>query len=199
MTLTAINLNYKINDAFLLEDLSFELKKGEVMQVKGANGSGKTTLLSLICGFSKLNSGKILYKGESLDSSSFYQHELGYLGHKLGLHESLTVTENLNFIREIHHRSNDLNEVLREHRLIKYRDYYLKELSQGLKKRVSLSLLTLLEKSVWLLDEPYAALDLEAQSLLTSVLSQLKEKGAMIILSSHQSFDLNIDQVISLS
>ncbi|MBL4681154.1 MAG: cytochrome c biogenesis heme-transporting ATPase CcmA [Pseudomonadales bacterium] len=183
------NLYCERNQGLLFEALSFSLKPGKVIQIKGPNGAGKTTLLRILCGLFGEFEGEVLWDLE--------KHPI-YLGHKAGVKDLLTVTENLNWLCELQQNypsSDQIKKALIEVGLLAYKDVMAGQLSEGQKKRVSLARLYLINSPVWLLDEPFSAIDVEGLTKLEERMRGYVEGGGSIILTSHQM--VNIDQDVT--
>jgi heme exporter protein A len=191
-------LHCELNDRTIFKELSFSMAQGELVHLQGKNGCGKTSLLNILAGLSPAANGEIYFHGSLSCKDEHYQQRIGYIGHKLGLLPHLTVAENLLFWRDLNREKSDVQAVLSAHQLDSYADYYLNELSQGLKKRVALCKLSLLNRDLWLLDEPFNALDKESQQRLNCQLSILKGEGKMILLSAHQTLSLPANQTLLL-
>lgn len=175
------------NQGLLFDALSFSLKPGQVVQIKGPNGAGKTTLLRILCGLFGEFEGDVLWDLE--------KHPL-YLGHKAGVKDLLTVAENLSWLCELqlcYPNSDQLQNALSEVGLLAYQDVMAGQLSEGQRKRVNLARLYLIDSPVWLLDEPFSAIDVEGISKLEDRMRRYVEDGGSIILTSHQAVNIGHD------
>lgn len=199
MSLQVKNVALMIEDRLIFNQQSFSLLPGEILKVAGDNGAGKTSLLSIIAGLKVPSTGDISLNQISHLKKSEYQQNILYIGHQLGLYAELSVFENLRLIQEMYQAKANLKLLLEEHRLLKYQDYLVSELSQGLKKRVSLVQLTLIDRALYILDEPLAALDRQTQTFISQLVMQLNEKGKMVMISSHQPLGFTVDKTVSLS
>ncbi|MFT7689211.1 MAG: heme exporter protein A [Candidatus Azotimanducaceae bacterium] len=189
----------EVNDLFCERDerllfggLSFSLAPGSVLQIKGPNGAGKTTLLRILCGLFKEYEGEILW--------SLEKHPL-YLGHKPGVKDLLTVEENLRWLCEIQQLSpsaKQMSTALLEVGLGSYENVFAGSLSEGQRKRINLARFYLLDSPVWLLDEPFSAIDIEGVAKLEERFQDHIANGGSIILTSHQAIDIDqtIDELI---
>jgi heme exporter protein A len=162
--------------------------------VVGANGVGKTSLLRMVCGLSPIDAGDILWNGIPIqDQRDAYHQDLCYLGHLNALQESMTVHENLNFTaalagHALHKPA--ANEVLarfgipgRGHQLVRH-------LSQGQKRRVALCRLALSPARLWVLDEPFVAMDDTGVRMLADLIDAHLVQGGLAVLTSHQRVDI---------
>ena len=141
--------------------LDFQLEAGEALMVKGDNGSGKTTLLRVLAGLLPPESGEIRLGGKPFSRDTFVQLA-AYLGHRHGHKAELTVLQNLRFTASLHGavRENHLETLIGECGLAGFEDTPAGKLSAGQNKRLSLARLKARPSALWLMDEPYANLDL---------------------------------------
>lgn len=194
MTLSVKQLQCSRGDLCLFQDLSLELQAGQLLWLEGKNGSGKTTLLRTLCGLFMADEGEILWRGESIRKTpEVYYRELFYLGHQNALKLDLNPLENLQVLSRL--VGQDVSEEVIEIALAKmglagYEDVPVRKLSQGQKRRVALSRLLINEAPLWVLDEPFVALDVAAVELLQSIIVQHVQDGGMVILTTHQAVPL---------
>ena len=195
-TLTADNLVGVRGDRLLFEKLNFNLSNGTVLYLQGANGSGKTTLLRTICGLSKPYAGSINWCGENINSlAEEYSKHVLYIGHLPGIKEDLTALENLQFSLTLSGADiskNNATEVLRMLGLTKCLNLPTRMLSQGQKRRVALARLWLQELPLWILDEPFTALDASATSLLKQKIEVFAINGGIVVMTTHQELTMNV-------
>jgi heme exporter protein A len=191
-SLTAENLACARGDRVLFEGLSFQLAAGQALAVEGANGSGKTSLLRLIAGFLAPRAGRVLLKsagGESDDSEERGRF-VGWLGHQDGLKPQLTVIEQLIFFIRLYRGSADVAAALEEVGLTRQKDFPCRFLSAGQKRRLALARLLTAARPLWLLDEPFAALDGEGQNMMAEVMARHCQAGGMVIAATHEKLGL---------
>lgn len=169
-------LSVEMNQQTLLEAINFELQPGEILHIKGANGSGKSTLLKTIAGLIEPSAGEVLFNGQSTSQNRYsFQQSLAYLGHKLGLKSSLTARENIGRI---------LIDIMD---IVDFSNKLLEGLSAGQKQRVALTRVINSGATLWLLDEPFTALDQKSISQFNGALTTHLKQGGITIISSHQS------------
>lgn len=181
--LTVNQLNIEMDERYLFENLSFALKPGQVLHLKGPNGIGKTTLLRTIAGLFPSAAGHIELvdnQGATLNMSS-----IGYIGHKLALEGLLTVEENLHFMSLAEQNQGNVEGALAAIELQAYRHQLTSHLSQGQQKRLSLARFFLLKRTLWLLDEPFTALDNFYQASFKQAIEKFVQANGMVILTSH--------------
>ena len=188
------NLSCSRGDKRLFSGVSFALQPGEWLHLEGDNGVGKTSLLRLACGLSAVEEGEIQWQGQPvLNNIDEFRANLAYLGHQLALKEDLTPLENLQFDAAISGQSLSLADAkLALSKLgLKGREHLpVRVLSQGQKRRTALGRLLLSSAKLWILDEPFVALDTAAQKVLTEVLNEHLNRQGMVLLTSHQAVSL---------
>ena len=188
--LEARGLTCSKRDRTLFEGLSLVVKPSELLYLRGPNGAGKTSLLRILTGLSSPDSGAVLYNGIDIseDKTGYYQ-DLLYLGHKSGTNGSLSAIDNLSFWLAQHNVSvpvNTLYDVLEKVGLVGLEDVPVRYLSAGQQRRVALSRLWLKPAKVWILDEPFTALDVKGVHLLETSMKEHVSRGGLIITTSHQ-------------
>ena len=202
-TLEVSNLKCVRGERPLFEGLGFRLQSGQLLYLRGANGAGKTSLLRLLCGLSRPEAGQILWNATPIDDQAeVFRQDLFYLGHHNALQEALTVDENLAFYAALAGtRPDAANTALALERmgLRACQRRLVRHLSQGQKRRVALSRLMLSKASLWVLDEPFVALDQDSITLLAGVVSAHLQHGGMAVLTSHQQVDIPGATVQSLA
>jgi heme exporter protein A len=174
----------------LFKNVDCQLEAGRWLYVAGANGVGKTSLLRMLCGLASIDSGDILWSGSSIRSQvEAYHQDLCYLGHLNALQESMTVDENLNFRAALSGVATDPlqnREVLARFGLIGRGKQLVRHLSQGQKRRVALSRLAMSPARLWVLDEPYVAMDEAGVRMLADLTAEHLKNGGLAVLTSHQ-------------
>ena len=192
--LEILDLECVRGDHLLFTGLNFAVKTGELLHVKGANGSGKTTLLRTVCGLSQAESGEILWNGMPIHKQGeLFRGELTYIGHHNGVKDDLTVLENLRITTLLagqSHSDEALIDALTRIGLGERIDLPAKVLSQGQRRRVALARLFLVKTKLWILDEPYTALDVAVIAVLRQVIAQQLQRGGMVLLTTHQDVDI---------
>lgn len=192
-------------DRCLFTGLGFELNQGELAHLQGHNGSGKTTLLRTLCGLLIPESGEIRWNGENIRHlREDYTKDVLYLGHLNGIKGDLTGIENLRFSAQLDGyplSEKEAWDILERMGLQGHEDLPVKVLSQGQKRRVALSRLMCNKSLLWLLDEPFVALDKNAVVQLQTVIQSHLQQGGMVMLTTHQDVTLITDhaKVLSLS
>ncbi len=187
--LQAQSLAFARNDEPVFGPLDFTLRAGEVVLVEGDNGSGKTTLLRVLSGLLAPTSGQIRLHGEPL-TLAHLSPQVALLGHQSGLKFELTVLENLRFAVGLHGQRAGISPVtaLVGVGLDGYADVPVRRLSAGQKKRVALARVLLAPVGLWLLDEPYANLDLDGIKLVNRLLERHAHGGGAALITSHGAY-----------
>jgi len=175
----------------LFSNLSFELSPGEILRISGANGSGKTSLLRIIAGISSGESGNVNFKNNPAGSIA-YQSDIFYLGHLPALSPELHCKENLDYLTQLNGINTDqlIDDALANVGLINYKHEYAANLSAGQKRRVVLAALFVTQSRIWLLDEPFTAIDADGIKSLENQITKHCENGGFCILTTHQDSKL---------
>ena len=181
----------------LFKDINFTAKESDIVQVKGANGKGKTSLLRILSGLSEPDSGQISFNN-SLSDSDEYQKDILYLGHNSSISVDLTVIENLEYLRSLNNTDLNLQSLhaLNKLGLANFQNEFCLNLSAGQKRRVILSMLVLSKSKIWLLDEPFTALDSLGIELIESLIKHHCDNGGVCFFTSHQTSSLNVKELV---
>ena len=178
--IVAQNIGYKINENKLFHNISFDIKHGEALHIKGRNGSGKSTLIRIILGITEPVKGTIENKSTK---------EICYLGHKNALKTYLTLDDNINLMQLSN--CGILKSYLDKLELNKYRDVTVSNLSFGQQKKLALLRVFLNNSDLIILDEPFVGLDDGAHTVLTSFLNNELDKNKSLIFTSHIPCNIN--------
>jgi len=181
----AENISYKVNDNKLFHNLSFVIKEGEALHVKGSNGSGKSTLIRIILGITKQTKGNILVNTN---------REICYLGHKNALKNYLSLEDNILLMDLNKHP--DLKQFIEVLGFKKLLDVNVANLSYGQQKKLALLRLFLNESDLIVLDEPLVGLDKETQEILNNFLVNQLNKNKAIIYTSHISCPIDSKELL---
>lgn len=183
----------------LCEDAMMTLSTGDICHLIGANGTGKTTLLMQLAGLLPVLTGDVYYQGsQSLPSQPLY------VSHQLGIHPSLTVAQNLTFLLNlygINPNNHDIDAALAWVGLQGFETISSSHLSAGQTRRITLARLYLLTPEItplWLLDEPFTALDVDMVARMELRLREFADAGGAILMTSHQPVGV-ANQVLDLS
>jgi heme exporter protein A len=190
-SLTAEKLACVRGDKKLFDGLNFRVSAGQALAVEGANGAGKTSLLRLLAGFLSPAAGRVVVKsatGES-DDGEERGRLVGWLGHLDGLKPQLTVLEQLSFFAHLYGRQAN-PAALETVGLSRQADLPCRYLSAGQKRRLALARLLTSQRPLWLLDEPFAALDAAGQGLVAQLMLRHCGEGGIIIAATHDPLGL---------
>ena len=183
----------------LCEGVTLNLAAGSICHLVGANGTGKTTLLMQLAGLLPVLSGEVVYQGAvSLPVQPLY------VSHQLGIHPNLTVAQNLTFLLNLYGISPstaDIDDALTWVGLQGFETISSSHLSAGQTRRITLARLYLLTPDVtplWLLDEPFTALDVDMVARMEDRLCEFATAGGAILMTSHQAVGV-ANQVLDLS
>lgn len=192
MLLSARQLSCVRQDRVLFEQLDLQLHAGEVLQIAGKNGAGKSSLLRILAGLSEPDDGEICYLQQPLaQSADDYADNLCFIGHLAGVQPQLTALENLAFWRACFSlKPFDDWALLAMLGLAGLEDIPCQQLSAGQQRRVSLARLWLTSAQIWILDEPFTALDQSAIAALTVRISEHCTLGGAVLLTSHQPVEV---------
>ncbi|WP_369614072.1 cytochrome c biogenesis heme-transporting ATPase CcmA [Marichromatium sp. PS1] len=200
--LEVVQLECRRGDRLLFSALDVEVGGGTLLHVRGRNGSGKTTLLRALCGLFTPERGEIRWRGTSItELGDEYHRDLLYFGHLNGIKGDLTGVENLRVTTTLDGARLDeqaLWAALARIGLQGFEDLPTRMLSQGQKKRVALARLVLSRAPLWVLDEPFTALDTAAVALLETLIAEHVAGGGIVVLTTHQDVPLTSGQVARL-
>lgn len=183
------SLGFDRNDEPIFGPLDFHLDRGEAVLIHGGNGSGKTTLLRVLAGLLTSTRGDILIHGEAATRESV-AHNCALLGHLLGHKGELSASENLAFACGLFgQRPNiDINDALATVGLAGFEDAPARQFSAGQRKRLALARLLLIPAPIWLMDEPYANLDLQGIDLVNRLIAQHLQREGAALVTSHGAY-----------
>lgn len=196
------NLFCERDDRVLFQALDFTLSGGQAIQVQGANGSGKTTLLRILCGLNSDFEGTMTWEGQPMNKArTGFLADTFYLGHMPAINKALSPVENLRWFCASRGQpaTTGITEALASMGLRGYDDLPCYMLSAGQQRRVSLARLKLTTARLWILDEPFTALDHKGVSHLENLLGEFVMAGGALILTTHHALQLDCPvQVVDL-
>ena len=194
------NLSFARGNTLIYKGINFKILPGELLLIKGANGVGKTTLLSNIVNFTDPLEGSITYNGTEIDNHTASQFFL-YIGETNFAYDALSLNQNIEYWLSIHNvkfdkfiKNKSINFFFQNINLDK--KFY--QLSFGQKKKLQLLLLMLVNKPVWILDDPFSGLDSKSIQNVNALLKKKLENKGIIILTSHQSILLHDYKTLEL-
>jgi heme exporter protein A len=178
----------------LFTDLHLEVVPGRVLQVQGSNGSGKSTLLRLLAGLNSEYSGELVWDGLPIRSQGeSYRQALFFLGHSPAINRNLTPLQNLHWFCALRGFRDEAAVVraLAELGLAGYEDIPCYQMSAGQQRRVSLARLPLAGATLWILDEPFTALDRQGVIDLERRIAEFAARGGAVVLTTHHALQLD--------
>ncbi len=192
-TLTVEKLACLRGERLLFEGLSFQLRAGQALSVEGANGAGKTSLLRIIAGFMSPAAGaiRVTEDGQDIVDGEVRGRRIGWMGHQDALKGPLTVAEQLTFYARLHNSTLEQGPVLEQVGLSRQRDLPCRYLSAGQKRRLGLARLLVCARPLWLLDEPFAALDSAGKGLVARLMVEHCGRGGMVLAATHEPLGLS--------
>jgi Cu-processing system ATP-binding protein len=186
------NIHKKFGKLEVLKDVSLSFKKGECIALIGPNGCGKTTLIKSILGMVLPDKGSIEYNGKSILNEYLYRENIGYMPQIGRYPDNMTIGQIIGMIKQIRNSNEPLDEeLLKEFEIEKMYDKQMRTLSGGTTQKVSATLAFLFNPEVLILDEPTAGLDPLASEILKEKIIKEKEKGKLILITSHLLSELD--------
>jgi heme exporter protein A len=197
--LTIVDLECIRGDNLLFTGLNFELYPKQLLQIEGANGSGKTSLLRILAGLSLPSEGEVRWEGVNImQQRPQYFSQMAYLGHALGVKTDLSPLENLKIalaLAGLPFNEDTVLHALDTVGLAGREDIPARALSAGQKQRVALARLLICPAKLWIMDEPFTALDVSGIALVRGLLESHLAMGNMAVLTSHQTVEVRGDVV----
>jgi heme exporter protein A len=192
--LTVQNLFAERDGRVLYSGLNFKVNTGQVIQVVGVNGAGKTTLLRMLCGLLPISDGGIFWCGNPVATQRFeFSRDVLFLGHAPGLKAGLSPRENLQWYFALRQNISvgDIESALAKVGLRGYEDTVCFQLSAGQQRRIALARLVLSGARLWVLDEPFTAIDKQGVADFEAIITEHANNGGSVILTSHQDLTAN--------
>jgi heme exporter protein A len=201
--LEALSVGCVRGERRLFSGVGFTLAPGRLMRVAGANGSGKTSLLRILCGLLTPDEGEVRWNSAAIGSQrDDYHRSLAYIGHLNGLKDELSPLENLEIGATLAGNPAGPDAriaALDAFGLASSADAAVRHLSQGQRRRVALARLALSAAvPLWILDEPFTALDAQAVKRLGDLIAAHVRTGGMVVLTTHMEVPIAADDVLDL-
>lgn len=193
--LQGVQLFCERDERVLFENLDFSIHPGDILQVEGPNGSGKTTLLKIISGLSRDYEGELLWQGQPMAEvrDDFYASTL-YFGHLPGVKATLNPLENLRWYAAMHPHmqasTEQIYQALEQVGLYGFEDVPCHALSAGQHRRVSLARLYLSKAPLWILDEPFTAIDKAGVAAKEQLIAEHAAQGGTVVLTTHHELGI---------
>ncbi|KGQ33585.1 heme ABC transporter ATP-binding protein [Gallibacterium genomosp. 2] len=196
------HLSCQRGERILFNDVNLCFQSGDFVQIEGHNGVGKTTLLRALSGLSRPREGQVLWNNEPiLQQQEEFNQNLLFLGHHSGTKPELSAWENLRFFQKTTNSRQQVEvlwETLQVVGLLGYEDIPANQLSAGQQKRVALARLWLSTAPLWILDEPFNAIDKRGVQVLTNLFEFHINQGGIVIITSHQDVPSRLVQKVQL-
>lgn len=189
--LKVIDICKRFENKLVLENISFEIKKGMIFSYLGPNGAGKTTTIRILNGLLKYDCGKVIFNDEEMSPYDVrLRKRSGLLTESPGFYERFDAIKNLKFFGSLHGlNENDLdnriNQMLKEFDLFQYKDKPVGTYSKGMKQKLALIRALIHDPDIVYLDEPTASLDPETSIFVRNLILNLKKNGKSVFLSTH--------------
>lgn len=187
-------------DRLLFDRFSLQLRAGEIVQLAGANGAGKTSLMRSLVGLLPPQKARFSWLGQEVASANIFSDEILYLGHKPAVRFQLTPLENLRWYANLQSGQAksasevDLASSLASLGLSGYEDEPCSQLSAGQKRRVGLARMAISRARLWVLDEPFTAVDVHGVKILCDWIEEFTGDGGTVLFTTHQSIDFKESQ-----
>jgi len=196
----AVELQCERGHRRLFDQLSFGLDAGRCLHIAGDNGAGKTSLLRILCGLLRPTFGEVRWQGRPIAQvRDEYGADLVYVGHLNGVKDDLTATENLRTWAAMAGLRVDADRLERALRLLaieRFAQWPAGQLSQGQKRRIGLARLTVARQArVWILDEPFNALDRNGVEILNRLIAERVGSGGAVVLTTHQAWQAPVEVI----
>ncbi|MBP4132230.1 cytochrome c biogenesis heme-transporting ATPase CcmA [Gallibacterium anatis] len=196
------HLSCQRGERILFNDVNLCFQSGDFVQIEGHNGVGKTTLLRALSGLSRPREGQVLWNNEPIfQQQEEFNQNLLFLGHHSGTKPELSAWENLRFFQKTTNSRQQVEvlwETLQVVGLLGYEDIPANQLSAGQQKRVALARLWLSTAPLWILDEPFNAIDKRGVQVLTNLFEFHINQGGIVIITSHQDVPSRLVQKVQL-
>ncbi|WP_234122941.1 ABC transporter ATP-binding protein [Clostridium hydrogenum] len=185
LKVTNLKKCYKKTNA--VNGISFSLNKGEIVALTGPNGAGKTTTIKCILGLLRKNDGKVIINGKGSNSKDV-KYKLAYIPETPDIYPMLTVLEHLKFMAMVY-KINDwkgrAEKILSDFDILDRKDELGKDLSKGMKQKLSICCALIHDPEIFFIDEPLVGLDPKAIRELKDAFKTLKEEGKTLLISTH--------------
>ena len=194
--ISVTNLSVVKRDRLLFENLNFAVEQGGLLYVKGQNGAGKTSMLRVLAGLVAADSGAVCFFQQNIKNCrENYHQNLVYFGHKLGINLTLSAVENLQYWcmqHQVNITVETIFDTLAQLNLVGLEDIPVSNLSAGQQRRVALARFWFKQDAkLWILDEPFTALDTQGITLLSKQITKFLGAGGAVVITSHQALRLD--------
>lgn len=188
--ITLQSLGLTIDDKAIFKDLCVSFLPSSIVCLKGKNGAGKTSLLKILAGIMQPSEGKILFNKGQFPLDILPKPYCTYIGHNLAIKKELSVLDNMIYWSSLFDSEMLINVAINYLKLGKIVDQRAGELSEGMRKKVSLARLILCPTKLWLLDEIDSNLDSDNRELLTRLIIAHADSGGYVFMATHSNLDI---------
>lgn len=179
------NLSMKYKKTTVLDNIKFELKKGDVLAIAGPNGSGKTTLINILSTNKKNHIGEINYFNEKLKYNQI-KDKIAYIPQEIALFDELKVIDNFKIFGKIENEKNEeFVKIIKALELENELNKKISKLSGGMKRRVNIGVELVRNPDFIFMDEPIVGIDYEIRKKIVNLINQLSSEGKVIVITSH--------------
>lgn len=194
------NLSCSRDDRILFSHLSLEVHSGQLLLLEGKNGAGKTTLLRILSGLRRADDGEIYWNNDKISDLSFeFYQDVSFMGHHNALKNDLTSRENLDVSIALSAGSGvDIEQALAKVQLTGYEDELVKKFSAGMKRRLAIAKLLVLDTPLWVLDEPYTSVDVNGIKMIEDFIEQHLQNQGLVIMTSHHEVKIDAQFITRL-
>jgi heme exporter protein A len=200
--LAGIGLACRRGERLVFRGITLQLAAGELLLLRGANGSGKSTLLRLIAGLLPPAEGVLLWRSEPINDAEAYRAELAYLGHADAVKPEFTPAEDLRFWLEMRGRQGGedrTSAALARLGLEALTDLPCRLMSAGQRRRVAIARVAVSGARLWLLDEPFTALDETTVAAVAALIAEHRATGGLAVMAAHGAQPIPASQELDLS
>ncbi|MCO5259112.1 MAG: ABC transporter ATP-binding protein [Crocinitomicaceae bacterium] len=197
--ITVKNITKHFGKFKALDDLNLTMDRGECIALIGPNGCGKTTLIKSILGMVLPEKGEITFEGKNIKNDDEYRRDIGYMPQIGRYPENMTIEQVLNMVQGIRKHASDVDlDLYNAFEIEKFKTKRMRTLSGGTTQKVSATLAFMFQPKVLILDEPTAGLDPIAAEILKEKIIAAKNKGCLILITSHLLSELEdfVSQII---
>ena len=189
MKIQVVEVTKRIRKNLILDNVSLEMKSGNIYGLQGPNGSGKTMLMRLLCGLIKANKGKVLLDGKEIGKDIDFPESVGLLIENPAFWGNYTGLKNLELLAELQKRidTEQIRETIRDVGLDPDDKRHFSKYSLGMKQRLGIAAAIMEKPEMILLDEPTNALDEKGVAEICDLIRREKERGALIVIACHDA------------
>ena len=193
MKIEVKNVSKRFRKTMVLNNVNASFESGHIYGLRGRNGSGKSVLLKILCGLYKATTGEILFNQKSYDKDKLYLLNMRAIIEKPNFFPELTGYENLELLARIQNKigKTEIEEALKKVNLYEEKDKRYSEYSLGMKQKLGIAQVLMEDPDIIILDEPFNGIENESVKKISRILKEEKEKGKLIIISTHIKEDLD--------